>query len=259
MAHRIRVTHLLLAGGLLLAAQPAFAQEGMLFKNLMEGVIGGRPGEDIEYRQRPPLVVPPSSALPRPQESASTRNAAWPNDPDVAKRREDAAGARVPASNPNWRNNPLLSQEELRRGRTSRDAGRPVVAEDHNNYNNQIAPIRIGREMASRNNQAAADQLVYGEEPARRTLAEPPVGYRRPAGTAPVGPAGPDPRKTSRPSASASSSRAPSRCSKARCRSRDRFAERLRARLGERLWRLAPGRPISDRLDIPARGEASRP
>lgn len=76
MAHRIRVTHLLLAGGLLLAAQPALAQEGILFKNLVEGVIGGRPGDDIEYRQRPPLVVPPGSTLPRPQEPASARNAA---------------------------------------------------------------------------------------------------------------------------------------------------------------------------------------
>ena len=143
MAHRIRVTHLLLAGGLVLAAQPALAQEGMLFKNLMEGVIGGRPGDDIEYRQRPPLVVPPNSTLPRPQAPASTRNAAWPNDPDVAARRAEAEASRVPVFNPNWRNNPMLSQEELRRGRTTRDAGRPVIAEDHNNYNNQIAPANL--------------------------------------------------------------------------------------------------------------------
>lgn len=188
MAHRIRVTHLLLAGGLVLAAQPALAQEGMLFKNLMEGVIGGRPGDDIEYRQRPPLVVPPNSTLPRPQAPASTRNAAWPNDPDVAARRAEAEASRVPVFNPNWRNNPMLSQEELRRGRTTRDAGRPVIAEDHNNYNNQIAPIRIGRELASRQNQTALDQLTYGSEPPRRTLAEPPVGYRRPVGSAPLGP-----------------------------------------------------------------------
>ncbi len=188
MAHRIRVTHLLLAGGLVLAAQPALAQEGMLFKNLMEGVIGGRPGDDIEYRQRPPLVVPPNSTLPRPQAPASTRNAAWPNDPDVAARRAEAEASRVPVFNPNWRNNPVLSQEELRRGRTTRDAGRPVIAEDHNNYNNQIAPIRVGRELASRQNQTALDQLTYGSEPPRRTLAEPPVGYRRPVGSAPLGP-----------------------------------------------------------------------
>ena len=60
MAHRIRVTHLLLAGGLALAAQPALAQEGMLFKNLMEGVVGGRPGDD--YR------VPPAPAAGRAAE-----------------------------------------------------------------------------------------------------------------------------------------------------------------------------------------------
>lgn len=187
MAHRIRVTHLLLAGGLLLAAQPAFAQEGMLFKNLMEGVIGGGPGNDIEYRQRPPLVVPPNSVLPPPQAPASTRNAAWPNDPDVAQRREEAAGARVPAgTNPHYRNNPLMSQEELRRGRTTRDMGRPVVAEELNNYNNQIEPIRIGRDLAARRNQSAAE--LSGEEPPRRLLSEPPVGYRRPAGTAALGP-----------------------------------------------------------------------
>lgn len=188
MAHRIRVTHLLLAGGLVLAAQPALAQEGVLFKNLMEGVIGGRPGDDIEYRQRPPLVVPPNSTLPRPQAPASTRNAAWPNDPDVAARRAEAEASRVPVFNPNWRNNPVLSQDELRRGRTTRDAGRPVIAEDHNNYNNQIAPIRVGRELASRQNLTALDQLTYGSEPPRRTLAEPPVGYRRPVGSAPLGP-----------------------------------------------------------------------
>ncbi len=189
MAHRIRVTHLLLAGGLVLAAQPALAQEGMLFKNLMEGVIGGRPGEDIEYRQRPPLVVPPNSTLPRPQAPASTRNAAWPNDPDVAARRAAAEGARSPfRSDPNLGSSPGLSQAELRRGRTSRDTGRPAVAEEQSNFNNQIAPILVGRELAGRRNQAALDQLTYGSEPPRRTLADPPVGYRRPAGSAPIGP-----------------------------------------------------------------------
>ena len=65
---------------------------------------------------------------------------------------------------------------------------RPEIVEEHNNYNNQIAPIRTGRELASRQNQVALDQLTYGSEPPRRTLADPPVGYRRPAGSAPLGP-----------------------------------------------------------------------
>ncbi len=92
-----RASRVLLAGGLLLAAQPAFAQEGLLFKNIMEGVIGKRGGEDIEYRERPPLVVPPGSALPRPQEPASARTAAWPNDPDVARRRRPPRRASCPS------------------------------------------------------------------------------------------------------------------------------------------------------------------
>ncbi|CAH1655086.1 conserved exported hypothetical protein [Hyphomicrobiales bacterium] len=188
MAQRIRVTHLLLAGGLMLAAQPAFAQEGMLFKNLLEGTFGSRSaGDDIDYRARPPLVVPPNTTLPPPQDPASTRNAAWPNDPDVQRRKEEATRP-IFAQTERARNNPLLSQDELRRGRTSRPEQVPVIAEEHSNYNNQIQPIRIGRELAARRNQQTGDSVVYGEEPPRRMLTEPPTGYRAPAATAAVGP-----------------------------------------------------------------------
>lgn len=188
MAQRIRVTHLLLAGGLVLAAQPAFAQEGMLFKNLLEGVVGGRSaGDDIDYRARPPLVVPPNSTLPRPQDPASARNAAWPNDPDV-QRRKDEANRPAYVLTEKARNNPLLSQDELRRGRTSRFEQAPTIVEEHSNYNNQIQPIRVGRDLAARRNQAAEDSLAYGTEPPRRLLTEPPTGYRRPADTAVLGP-----------------------------------------------------------------------
>ena len=151
MAHRIRVTHLLLAGGLLLAASPAFAQEGVLFQNLMKGVIGGGAEDDIEYRQRPPLVVPPGSALPRPQEPvehAQRRLAERSRCRALAARTQ--AASRVPQFNPELaQQSPPVSQEELRRGRTDRGEQAPVVAEDHNNYNNQIAPIRIGRDVAA--------------------------------------------------------------------------------------------------------------
>jgi hypothetical protein len=188
MAYRNRAPQLLLAGGLLLAASPAFAQEGVLFQRLMNGVLGNDK-EEIDYRQRPPLVVPPSSALPRPQGSPAERNAAWPNDPDVAARREATAAARTPSAlNEKFRNNPMLTQQELRQGRTSRDTGRPVIAEDQNTYNNQIQPIQLGRELAARRSHDDTTKLTYGGEPQRRLLSEPPTGYRRPAGTAALGP-----------------------------------------------------------------------
>lgn len=190
MAQRIRVTHLLLAGGLVLAAQPAFAQEGMLFKNLLEGVVGGKgPGSDIDYRERAPLVVPPNSALPRPQEPGSTRSAAWPTDPDVERRRNEKNVTPYVLTE-KARNNPLLTQEELRRGRTSAGGPRqPEIREgDNSNYDNQIKPIRVGKEVAAHRNQEAEDTLAYGSEPPRRTLTEPPVGYRLPSASAALGP-----------------------------------------------------------------------
>lgn len=198
MAHRIRVTHWLLAGGLLLAASPAFAQEGMLFKNLMEGVIGGKGNSDIEYRQRPPLVVPPGSTLPRPQEPASARNAAWPNDPDIAKRRAEDARALVPATErEKYKDNqrPLLSQEELQKGRVAGRNSRPFQPQQSKTYEENIAPIRTGRDIAASKNAEDLASLTYGSEPERKYLYEPPVGYRRPAGTAPVGPGRNGPRE----------------------------------------------------------------
>lgn len=200
MAYRIRASRMLLAGGLLLATSPAFAQEGMLFQNLVKGMgLFGTDKADIEYKQRAPLVVPPSSTLPRPQEAGASRSAAWPDDPDVARRRAERDSSNILFSNSeSYRANtkPLLTQEELRRGRvTGRPNGPEGIIEDHNTGNNQIAPIRIGREMAARQAQTDVSNLAYGSEPRRQYLHEPPSGYRRPAGTAPLGPGASGPRE----------------------------------------------------------------
>lgn len=200
MAYRIRASRMLLAGGLLLATTPAFAQEGMLFQNLVKGMgLFGTDKADIEYKQRAPLVVPPSSSLPRPQEAGANRSAAWPDDPDVARRRAERDSSNILFSNSeSYRANtkPLLSQEELRRGRvTGRTNGPEGIVEDHNTGNNQITPIRIGREMAARQAQTDTSNLEYGSEPSRRYLHEPPSGYRRPAGTAALGPGQSGPRE----------------------------------------------------------------
>lgn len=174
-----------LAGGLVMAAAPAFAQEGVLFQNLMQNVFGKSAQDEIDYRSRPPLVVPPNSQLPRPQDPASARNAAWPNDPDVARRKDD--GKQTPfVLTEKGRHNPMLSQAELRKGRVVGRDQSPRVTEELNTYNNQIEPIRIGRDLAARRN--AEVELLDREEPPRRFLVEPPVGYRKPAATAAAGP-----------------------------------------------------------------------
>lgn len=173
--------------GLASLATPASAQEGALFKNLFEGgTLFGGGKEEIEYRERAPLVVPPQMKLPTPQQRAAQRNAAWPNDPDVAARRAANANALLPATEREkyvLNRNPVLSQEELRRGVNSNQRVTVPYKPASENANEQlIQPIIVGREIAAQKN--AKDDLAAldGTEPTRKYLSDPPSGLRRPVG-----------------------------------------------------------------------------
>lgn len=180
-----RAAHFAILAGLASLATPASAQEGVLFKNLFEGgTLFGGPKDEIEYRERAPLVVPPSMKLPTPQERAAQRNAAWPTDPDVAARRAANANALLPATEREKyreQRNPVLSQEELRRGRDpNQRVTVPYRPVGDNAYEQLIEPIRVGRELAAKKN--AKDDLteLTGAEPTRKYLSDPPSGLRRP-------------------------------------------------------------------------------
>jgi hypothetical protein len=62
--------------------------DGGLFGSMLKSLgIGGE--NNIEYRERPPLVVPPTRDLPPPQATGAARNPNWPVDPktvDVQKK-----------------------------------------------------------------------------------------------------------------------------------------------------------------------------
>ena len=57
----------------------------------------GEPGRDIDYRERAPLVVPPSRNLPPPRDEADVvaKTPAWPKDPDVARRKQELAAEKA--------------------------------------------------------------------------------------------------------------------------------------------------------------------
>src|SRR5437868_13766387 len=70
-----------------------------LDKRIFEGFakgLGLQKGGDpsIEYRERSPLVVPPTRKLPPPETAAQRRAAEWQVDPDI-KRRDDAASSKA--------------------------------------------------------------------------------------------------------------------------------------------------------------------
>src|SRR5215510_1563332 len=97
-----------------------------LLNDLMRGLglrNGGEP--QIEYRERSPLVIPPSKNLPPPEQAGAGKSAAWPVDPDV-KRKKEAAAKRKDRKgyDPDYEER-NLTPSELNPPGVSRSAGRP--------------------------------------------------------------------------------------------------------------------------------------
>ena len=83
------------------------------------GLRNGREGS-IEYKERPPLVVPPNRDLPPPDTTGSVgqRDPAWPSDPDENKKRaaKKAASERKWTDATTWGD--ALKPSEMQAGKT---------------------------------------------------------------------------------------------------------------------------------------------
>ena len=65
-----------------------------VYRSLMDGLGFKRDGDaTITYQERGPLVLPPSRNLPPPETSGAVtaNNPSWPKDPDVMRRKAEAA------------------------------------------------------------------------------------------------------------------------------------------------------------------------
>ena len=91
---------LVLGAAALICPAPAHAAEDDLpadqkfLRGIMEGLGFRRDGdENINYQERAPLVLPPGRTLPPPEQrgAATANNPAWPKDPDVERRKAQAA------------------------------------------------------------------------------------------------------------------------------------------------------------------------
>src|SRR5256885_12264690 len=112
-----------------MAASAQQAQDGdedtfeqKIIKNILGGmgVDVGRAG--IDYRERSPLVIPPTRDLPPPQAAGTAaRNPAWPREPDRKLAVRNKPNARATAEDPGT--DSVLTPDELRRGTNPR-AGR---------------------------------------------------------------------------------------------------------------------------------------
>lgn len=153
----------------------------------------------LNYEERPPLVIPKNDALPPPQKAgaAIANNPAWPKDPDIARakalaKREktrDVEAERLRERNP-LPPNQLGPTGPGRRGtRTAavgddyyRDAGRPRM----------MSPSELGYKGGLFGNMFGPDENAeetarFTGEPARTSLTEPPPGYQTPSPDQPYG------------------------------------------------------------------------
>jgi hypothetical protein len=185
-----RNAHLGLAAASLALAvlgTPAAAQEGVLIKDFL-GSIGviDKEKDAIDYRERAPLVLPPRMDLREPAApgSAQARNPQWPNDPDVAARKRQAAEDSAPVTDTEARRmnreNARLTVEEMRAGRRA-GAGVPTAPVSRAPDNAWLSPD-ILRAQHSQGRTADATR----DDGTRRSLTQPPSAYRQSATGQPI-------------------------------------------------------------------------
>jgi hypothetical protein len=169
-----------------------------VFRRVMKE-LGFRNGDEgIEYRERAPLVVPPSRNLPPPQsEGPSARNPAWPKDPDVARRREATAAEKAKLRRSS--DNVIDDARPLRPDELKGQPGAPATA--------STEPARPSAEEAARPlnpSQLRGDKNWFDSfvsavgpqrpetapftgEPPRTSMTAPPPGYQTPSPNQPYG------------------------------------------------------------------------
>jgi hypothetical protein len=205
---RFRLRHALFAGacGLLLCFSgtlSAYAQEAededtfeqKIIKKFLGGLgvdVGQRAG--IDYRERSPLVVPPTRDLPPPEAAAASRNPAWPKE-HVKKRAAAAPRTNIRANADDPGTSSALTPDELRRG-AKPGAGRITDP----SQSGSVEEPNIGRpsrpqDLGSTNlltwgnlmRSTSTETAPFTGEPTRSTLTQPPPGYQTPSPSAPYG------------------------------------------------------------------------
>jgi len=224
MTDMTRIRTAILATALIAGGSAAQAQQdnGPSFEaNVVGGLLSGlglvdRARPPIDYRERAPLVLPRSNALPPPQDSAAARNPNWPNDPDVARARAAGLAERTPIQRDEFGRTLTNSELRARQGGwfgggvvdTTRDRSQAQISGPATIDEMRVAPIwsQVGSLFGgSRDNQV----VPFPGEPARRRLVEPPPGYRTASPDAPYGPVGRRPDDPQAPNARRSSGQDP--------------------------------------------------
>ena len=172
-----------------------------LDKRIFEGFakgLGLQRGEQlgIDYRERSPLVVPPSRNLPAPESQSAKQAAGWPVDPDV-KRRAERSGSKKKLDSRGFDDDyrgRALSPSELNppgSARGSTAAGNKPTSGDPDGKNARPSELGYTGGLFSWTGFGfGAQKDEYGtftKEPTRQSLTGPPTGYQTPSPEQPYG------------------------------------------------------------------------
>jgi hypothetical protein len=164
-------------------------------KSIMRGLGANVDGSSIDYRERSPLVIPPTRDLPPPQDASKINDPAWPKDPDVVKPVKKATKSFINGSiatqnmeSPE-RERPI-SPDALHKGALPKSE--TPTAPDPNVYQDpgrNMLPTELGfsNSMFGDLFGYKPQQTPFTGEPPRSNLAQPPVGYQTPSPNYPYG------------------------------------------------------------------------
>jgi hypothetical protein len=182
----------LLAFGSAVQAQQAQEEdedsfEQRIIKNILGGmgVDVGRPG--IDYRERSPLVIPPTLDLPPPAPAGlAASNPAWPREQAQRVKPVKRTHARANTEDPGT--SAVMTPEELQRGINPRAprAGDPRQTNAQNDLETgrPLTPgeLKSGSIFTWSNLMGTnRDTATFTGEPTRGSLTQPPPGYQTPA------------------------------------------------------------------------------
>lgn len=157
---------------------------------IIKGIFGINDKDKIDYRERPPLVVPPNTGnLPRPETSAVNTTPAWPKDPEIVERnKRQKANRNQKRKSFEEEARPLTPAELDAPGRAARGSSRPnpTGPQDSEGADNRaLRPNELGYKGGLLGNlfknNTEAEAATFTQEPTRTDLTQPPPGYQTPS------------------------------------------------------------------------------
>ncbi|MFO1147653.1 MAG: hypothetical protein U1E62_04685 [Alsobacter sp.] len=168
------------------APTPSMAQDGLMGSVMGMLGLGDDEKPEIDYRERAPLVVPPTMTLRAPEQSLVDKTPNWPQDPDVQRRKQIEAQKKLPGGMTQeakrWQNGDRSALGEMQAGRgKSKATGIPEEQNTFDDSKNKRADWLNPATLAAESRATELAATKSGVEPDRRYLTDPPSGYRKPS------------------------------------------------------------------------------